>query len=208
MIEAVSLKSISKHIQSNHRNGKIVGILFCQPDSPLGKEEIVPSLNYFHHYSGKSIDFYCVGYGAYWPPGTPAEKVITIDCTEWLFSSREFSTMVKDLEMKTSWKYSGETELILLDTNLSAPDKLDFQSAIVCNLEEMRRDKAFSSVRSFFQNIFNNVEMSANVWGLSDQLGFKVGTNVLKDWILRSLPRPLSDLYRRGRRVAIRNIAK
>ena len=103
MIEAVSFKSISNHIQRNHRNCTIVGILFCQPDSPLGREEIVPSLDYFHHYSGKNIDFYCVGYGAYWPPETPAKKVGKIGYTEWLFSSQEFSTMVKDLEIKTSW---------------------------------------------------------------------------------------------------------
>ena len=72
----------------------------------------------------------------------------------------------------------------------------------------MKRDNAFSSVRSFFQNIFSSVETSKNTWGLSDQLGFQVGNNFLKDMILSILPRPLFDLYRRERGLAIRNIAK
>ena len=72
----------------------------------------------------------------------------------------------------------------------------------------MRQDQAFSSVRSFFQDIFNNVEKSENVCELSDRLGFEVGIDGLKDWILSMLPMKLSNLYRKGRDVAIRNIAK
>ena len=40
------------------------------------------------------------------------KEVMEIDRTKWLFSDKAFSDVIKEIENKTSWKFSGETELI------------------------------------------------------------------------------------------------
>lgn len=190
----------------------MVGILFCHPENSLGKEEIISHLNFFHHYSATDIDFYCVGYGAYWSfEDYPDHKeVMEIDRTKWLFSDKAFSDVIKEIENKTSWKFSGETELILLDTSKKNIDKLNFDSAIVCNLEIMKKDKAFSSVRNFFMQLFheNQSKNDLNSWSISDRLGVKTATGAIVESILNALPLKLGSLYKKTNHLAIRNIAK
>lgn len=196
------------------RNSKLIGLLFCHPKSALGKAEIVDHLPHFHHRSGEAVDFYCVGYGAYWPPEHFAdqEPVTRIEGIEWLFSELAFNRVVDELENETSWEYSGETELILLtarkDNNGEA--SLDYGSAIVCNLEAMSQVKAFTSVRAFFTDVFRfakNNSDSDPTWGLSDNRGIKLGASALKEAVLSVLPKALSDAYSRGKHFAVKSIA-
>lgn len=196
------------------RNSKLIGVLFCHPKSPLGKAEVVDHLSHFHHRSGEAVDFYCVGYGAYWPPEHYADQkpVTRIEGVEWLFSELAFNRVVEELENETSWEYSGETELILLtarkDNNGEA--SLDYGSAIVCNLEAMSQAKAFTSVRAFFTDVFRfakNNSDSDPTWGLSDNRGIKLGSSALKEAVLSVLPKTLSDAYSRGEHFAVKSIA-
>ncbi|WP_434150143.1 hypothetical protein ACR2R6_01260 [Methylocaldum gracile subsp. desertum] len=197
------------------RNSKLVGILFCHPKSSLAKSEIIEHLPHFHVRSGEAVDFFCIGYGAYWPPEHFADQkpVVTIQGVDWLFSESAFSSVVDEFESETSWKYSGETELILLTARKqhNGMTILDYDTAIVCNLEAMSQAKAFSSVRSFFEAIFkfaksNNQEELT--WELSDQNGVRLGKLAIKDSVISVLPKSLGDAYQRGEHFAVRSIAK
>lgn len=197
------------------RNSKLVGILICHPKTPLAKSEIVDQLAHFSERSGEAVDFFCAGYGAYWPPNHYADQkvVVSIQGVDWLFSEKAFSQVIDELESETNWEHSGETELILLTARKSdsGETELDFQSAIVCNLEAMSQEKAFTSVRAFFTGIFRYAKSHSDddpTWGLSDSSGLNIGKSALKDAILSLLPKPLRDAYRRGEHYAIRNIAK
>ncbi len=166
-------------------NSKLIGILFCNPDSELGKNEILSHLPYFHHKSGTMCDFYCAGYGAYWPPGHYVDQktVICIDENNWLFSDVAFNNIRKDLEASCDWLFSGETELILL--NVVKKDNeihLNFDMEITCNLERMKKDNAFSSVSTFFERIFQFAESYSGqdpIWDLSDREGLSKGKDLL-----------------------------
>ncbi len=70
------------------RKSKLIGILLCHPESPLAKSEIIGHLPFFHVRSGEEIDFFCAGYGAYWPPEHHADQKVAarINDTDWLFS--------------------------------------------------------------------------------------------------------------------------
>jgi hypothetical protein len=195
------------------RHSKLIGILFCHPKSPLGKAEIVEHLPHFHHRSGDSIDFYCVGYVAYWPPEHHADQqpVACIEGIKWLFSEHAFNRVINEVESETSWQYSGETELILLNArkNKAGLTYLDYNSAIVCNLESMSRDKAFSSVRAFFSDVFRFAAKSWDLnpaWELSDNSGLKQGRLGLKEAILSILPKVVSDTYIRSKHFAIKSL--
>ena len=195
---------------------KVVGILFCSPASKLGKDEVLPNLEYFHHRSGLFVDFFCVGYGAYWPEShTPPEtKVVAeIDNTKWLFSPRDFNATRAELERLANWTYSGESDLVLAVARKreSQPARLDLSTAIACNLEEMSRDGAITSARAFFEQIFRFGETysgSDPVFSLSDRMGLKVGSNFLMEAVLGLVPESVRKSYKAAKHFAVRDASR
>lgn len=199
---------------TEERNSKLIGILLCHPESPLAKSEIIGHLPFFHVRSGESIDFFCAGYGAYWPPGHHIDEtpVARINDEDWLFSNEAYLQVIEELEQESKWKYSGETELLLIPVTKASGDSVSFvyESAIVCNLERMAKDNAFSSVRSFFDSIFRYAKkQGANnaAWEFSDIKGLEIAGGVLKDFILSLVPASLQSGYKKASHYAIKNIA-
>lgn len=196
------------------RMSKLVGILFCHPNNPLGKEEIVEHLNYFHHRSGNFVDFFCSGYGAYCEEYFPDSfKVTRVDDTPWFFSDKAFNEVRKGVEEITQWEFSGETDLILFSVRklTSKNNELDFSNAISCNLEKMKSDKAFTSVRSFFESVFRfgeNFSGPDPALKLSDKHGLEKGKNFLESCILSLLPENIQNLYKSAQHYAIKDISK
>lgn len=197
-----------------NRNSKLIGILFSHPATALAQSEIINHLPHFHVRSGDAVDFFCVGYGAYWPPEHFVDQnpVANIQGVDWLFSDQAFSNVIDELESETRWKYSGETELLLVSAVKERSGRviLDYESAIVCNLEAMARDKAFTSVRAFFTALFRYAKdhsASNSAWGLSDDRGIAVGKSALKEAVLSLLPISLKESYKKAEHYVVRDIA-
>ena len=197
-----------------YRNSKLIGILLCNPNSEIGEKEIINHLPYFHHRSGSMCDFYCVGYGAYWPPGYYADQktVVCIVGNDWFFSEIAFNNIRKGLEASCDWVFSGETELVLLTVRKQNSDiSLDFNLAITCNLEQMKKDNAFSSVRSFFEKIFRFADKYSGqdpIWDFSDSEGLSKGKELLFDSVLSLIPKSLRAKYKETSHYAVKNISK
>lgn len=196
------------------RKSKLIGILLCHSQSPLAKSEIIGHLPFFHLRSGEAIDFFCAGYGAYWPLEHHADQKVAarIDDTDWLFSNEAFLQVIEELERDSKWKFSGETELLLIPAVKAADNAIsfDYESAIVCNLERMAKDGAFTSVRSFFDEIFRYAKTQSSndsAWEFSDKKGVEVLGDVLKDFILSLLPEQLRNGYKKASHYAVKNLA-
>jgi hypothetical protein len=193
---------------------RLVGLLFSPPESNLGKSEIIKSLDYFHHRSGDKIDFFCAGYRRY---GKNRQSVIEIevsnDSAPWYFNVIDFEALRKEIQSHSSWKYSGEADLILLNVRKSESGQdavLDWSSAICCDLEKMKKDKAIESVRRFFEDIFRFVDEYDGknpVWDLSDQQGAVKVKSGLKRLILSVLPKKLQEFYLEARHLVVRDIS-
>lgn len=209
-VDPVTAKLMAE-INSKLKRHSLVAILFCNPRTKFAQDEIVPSLNYFHKRSKQYINIFCCGFGAY---GSTVdypdmEQVGKVDGEDWFFSDESFVNVVEELEQRTKWEYSGENELLILDvvkTNKS--DDLNIHNAVVCNLEQMHRDKAFSSVRSLMEKLISYVksEDAANAWAFSDKQGMDVAKNVLKDTILGFLPSSLKCLYQKAESYVVKQI--
>jgi hypothetical protein len=198
-------------INSKTKRHSLVAVLFCNPRTPFAKDEIIPSLNYFHKRSKQYINIFCCGFGAF---GTTSDypdmqQVGRVDGDEWFYSDEAFVTVVEEFEERTQWQYSGENELLLLDIvkNKDIED-LTIQHAIVCNLEQMHRDKAFTSVRSLVEKliVYAKSDEAANAWKFSDKQGLNVARSVLKDAVLNLLPNDLKNLYQRSENYAVKQI--
>ena len=193
---------------------KMVGVLACMPTSRIGKEEILPHLDYFHHRSSYFVDFFCLGY---MPPSdrtNPDEKPVTsVGGRPWMFNAAAFEGCRRDLENQTRWKYSGETDLVLAVARKPQNGRawIDYSSAISCNLEDMLRDGAITSVRSFFEQIFiagESYKSSDPIWSLSDKLGVKVGGSLIIESVLALLPDQVKKSYKAAQHLAVRDVSR
>ena len=200
---------------STERWSKLAGLLFCHPGARLTQAEIIPHLTHFHLRSGLGADFYCMGYGADWPPHHYVDQAVVAKAgaQTWQFSEQAFSEAIDELQQQTRWNYSGECELVLLAAvaRPGTPVRLGYESAIVCNLEAMIKDGAISSARAFFNAIFafaNTAIRDDATWMLSDAQGLKVAKDFLKDSVLGLLPKALAEGYRKAEHVAIKDISK
>lgn len=149
---------------------RMVGLLFVRPQSPLARDEILPSLDYFHHRSANEIDFFCAGYGAYWEKRQemfPDQLVVNSGTYHnWLFSAQWFNKFRHEVEHSSSWQYSGATDLILTNAVYDLSNKtadLDFSKAIVFPLDKMKYNGAIYSVEMFFEDIIRFAEHCSSV---------------------------------------------
>jgi hypothetical protein len=198
------------HMQSS----KLVGILCAPPRSTAAKDEILASLDYFHHRSGYFVDFFCIGYDRRGHSNADVRPAATVvDGRDWNFSEKDFNLTRSQLEGACKWTFSGEADLILAVARKSDSGKawIDYSCAIACNLEAMVRDGAISSVRSFFESIFRFGETFDGedpVWKLSDKLGISQGGHLLEEAVLTLLPDVVKRQYKSAKHFAIRDVSR
>jgi hypothetical protein len=196
MLEAIVYDSMLKNIEEHKIDQDTIGILLTRPTSKAGKD-IVETLPYYHHRSGKSINFYLPGYGAYWYGVYPDEEnVAVIGGVQWSFSNQKYVEFIEALEEHSKWKYSGESELLFIEyTN----GKLDYSNVLRFHLDEMLRDEAIPSINVFFENIFRYASQQKSLIRLSDITGLKTVGQVTMDCILEELPKLFSGVLKKGR---------
>ena len=193
---------------------KLVGILFCLPNTRMGRDEILPTLDYFHHRSGSFVDFFLPGFGADWSGELrkDATSVGTIEGANWLFNAKDFDQSRAELQASSKWKFSGETDLLLTIARKTpgTTAALDFSTVISCNLEEMLRDQAITSARSLLERIIDFGETYDGedpVFQLSDAMGIKQGKGFLQEIVLSVLPEAARKLYKSSKHFVIQDVS-
>src|SRR5262245_46709604 len=193
----------------------MIGILFAPAGSSVAKAEILPRLDDFHHRSGSHIDFFCAGYGAYWPPGwVPDEQVVAITRdpnghkTEWRYSSKYFNDLLREVKGEAKkWTYSGEVDLLLLNAYMVAEEAhLDFSTSVVLQIDQLKADEVIKTVPQLFEKIFSYAEGSPEpsmTAGFSDRSGLAIGRSWLTDLVTSYLPGNAGELWKKGRHYAV-----
>ncbi|EGO63796.1 hypothetical protein [Acetonema longum] len=205
MLQALEYKDILADIEENDLLNDTIGILLARPKSDAGRS-IVDNLPYYHHRSGKNINFYLPGYGAYWNNAYPDEEhIVSIEGTMWSFSYSMYAKFIEDLEKESRWKYSGESELILLDYHNK---KLDYSKILVFHLDAMLQDKTITSVNSFFEKVFRYFAQNSTIEKFRNRVGFKTLGQVTLDTILEKLPFNLGTLFVKAKHYVIIDEAK
>lgn len=200
---------------TTHKLSKLVGIIFCLPETTLAKEEILPFVDYLNQRSGDLVDFFFAGYGTGWPPEYHVDQkvVATVDGVPWLFSAKAFDELRRDLATHTNWTFSGETDLVLLTAQYSAQGQapISFSPSHACNLEQMAKDQAFTSPRAYLEAIAGLADKYKGndpISYLSDQYGLKVGKDFLENALLSLVPDAVKDAWNAGKHHAIRDVSK
>ena len=150
-----------------------VALLFVRGDrGGDGKklaDQAVASFDYWDKDTGESLDIVLAGW-------KHSEGALTFDAEEFLAFRRV-------VEKSSVWKYSGETDLLLLnfEVNLDEIDgSFDYSEVIVLPLEEMLRNKHIGSLDGFISELATSARNvsadsrfsgSSPVWDMSDHAG-------------------------------------
>jgi len=182
---------------------RMLGILFAPQGAELAQKQIVPRIQEFYYRSGNNIDFFCAGYDSSWSEKKPILN----------FDEKSYNEFRKDIESKTTWKYSGDVDLLLLNAKLNPQNErpnLDWETTIVCQLDSMIKDGAIRSVGEFLESIFKFAENQNGedpTWGFSDLQGLKKGKNWLIEVVLHLLPKHLADAARGAKHFSVRDVS-
>lgn len=193
---------------------RMVGVVFARPNSPLTKAEIVPQINDWHYRSGEHIDFIFAGYTATHPHIAGYIEVAIPGSEAWFYSAERFDAFRKEFESRTTWKYGGSAELLLLNAHFHYPSqqaRLDFSSMVCCQLDLMKTDQAIQSVERFFESVFRFAESADDTdptWSFSDRQGLGIADSALKHVVLSLLPRGLDAEYKKAKHFAVRDVAR
>ena len=206
MISAITYQEMIEDIKNNGLIEDTIGILLTRPDLDTGKN-ILDSLNHYHHLTGRNINFYLPGYGAYWNTEIYPDmrKVTTIDQVAWLFSDKAFVSFVSKLENVSSWKYSGESELLIIPY---FDKKLDFSKVGRFHLDAMLNDGVISSISSFITNLSRVVQSDNSLNRISVNGVIKCVKKNAIDETLDKLPKHVSKFLKSGRHYLCHNYTR
>ena len=103
---------------------RVVGMLFYRPDTPTGRT-IFESRDYWNVRSGPYLDLLCVGYAhdqsGFTRIDDPTFRQLGPDGPQ--YSDTAFNTIRCWTEIKLDWKYSGDADLLLIETNRTSEDQ-------------------------------------------------------------------------------------
>jgi len=110
------------------------------------------------------------------------------------------------LESKTSWRYSGGTELIILDENA------DFSNAITFNIERMITGKVLANSAELFEALIQISRNSKNsITGFSFSSFGKQTSKAFVESLVELLPegiKPLKGIWTKGQHYFINDLTK
>ena len=192
MIEAPNLTNVTQH-----RNGTPDGlkaILLAPKFNKKSFDDVIQRIEYLNNRTGKTLHFYCAGYGAYQPDIADTEKLNTNftynpNGIPWTFSQKQFADFVDDLEKESNWTYSGNTEIIILE------NQENFKNCIVLKIDEMIKDNIIGSVNEIIEALIQYSRKNDSIQKISlMEIGKVTGEETVKG-ILSLLPKPFEYLW-------------
>jgi hypothetical protein len=209
MIAAPNLETVKKHVEEHPT--AICCILFAPKFSSLGFDNIIPRIVYLDSRTGKDIHFYCAGYGACWIESWVPDMVdVGVgkyeggEKIEWKFSQKLFANFCDELERKTSWRYSGGSEIIVLNS------KVDFSNCIVFKLDAMIEDKIIKYPGELLEALIQFARKKKGIDKISKKGIRKILGEESVSAVLGFLPKPfenLVNLWKKGRHYELVDIS-
>lgn len=142
-----------KHLSEKH----IIILLFVRP-SLAGAEDIIKEFNYLHYNSGKYCSIYAVGYSNNRSGHIYADfKMISeIQNSNWYYSDKAFVDFKNKLEKRLNWKYSGDIELIILQSNPEGRNILNFEHYLAVDVNYGIKHEYIDSFPRFMESLIRS----------------------------------------------------
>jgi len=189
----------------------LVGLLFAHPNHRLTHEYMFPNYDYLNIRSGDKTDFFWVGYDEVWEHCKTNDDYHDYGFRyrrrrdfRLEFDDEAFNSFRQHVQHMSRWEYSGGVDLILsavhLGQNWDREVNFDFSNAVVLELDKLFEERNEEYIPRFIEELLRSAEVDEKnlIWKYSDQQGINRGVNIIKEWLLNSLPRivgrELSDI--------------
>lgn len=142
-------------------NQEIVVLLFVRPTNQ-DAIDIIREFEYIHYNSSKYCSIYAVGYSNNFQKrsDTHYRKICEILNSDWYFSSKAFVEFKDNLEKRIKWKYSGETEILVLQNNPGKYDPLNFINYVAIDVNKGLKEGYIDSFQRFMESLVRSAKNS------------------------------------------------
>jgi hypothetical protein len=179
----------------------------AEPGATLAKQ-VVNSFDYWNDDSGKYLDL--VFFGWYKDGDTVG------------FQHEAFIQARQEVENMSRWRYSGETDVLLVDFELPvkhigdlwAGGTFSFRHCIWLPVEAMIRDRRVASLDALVhelvaaaKEVYENAPLQGSVFDVSDRIAWTRGRRVLWERLKKLLLRDWATLYDELRPFAVCKLA-
>lgn len=132
----------------------IVVLLFVRP-SLSGAREIIAEFNYLHYNSEKYCSIYAVGYSQDKPEdsGNAYQIVKGTNSDNWYYSDCAFIAFKNKLEKRLKWRYSGDIELVILQSNPDGGNILNFENYLAIDVNYGIKKDYIESFPRFMESL-------------------------------------------------------
>lgn len=142
-------------------NQEIVVLLFVRPTNQ-DAIDIIREFEYLHYNSSKYCSIYAVGYSNDFQKrsDTHYKKICEILNSDWYFSNKAFVEFKDNLEKRIKWKYSGETEILVLQNNPGKYDPLNFINYVAIDVNKGLKEGYIDSFQRFMESLVRSAKNS------------------------------------------------
>ena len=144
-------------IERQIENQEIVVFLFVKPNDQTALD-IIKEFEYIHYNSGKYCSIYAIGYTNDFAKKNDRSyrKVDFVLGSDWYFSNKVFVEFKNTLESRIGWKYSGETEVLILQNAPGKSDPLNFQNYVAIDINKGLREGYIDSFQLFMETLMRS----------------------------------------------------
>lgn len=133
----------------------IVVFLFVRPSLP-GAKDVIAEFDYLHVNSSRYCSIYAVGYSHDKENLTNPQEVVGVNGDKWYYSSTAFVDFKEKLKNRIKWKYGGEIELLILQSNPDIRDFLDFRNYLAVDVNEGIKKEYIDSFPKFMEALIDS----------------------------------------------------
>ena len=133
---------------------EIVVLLFARST----ETDILKEFEYIHLNSGEHCSIYAIGYSDNPEKARDGSfrEVKANMKNDWFFSVEAFVDFKEKLQKRIGWRYSGETEVLVLQNNPGQPNVLNFQNYIAIDVNKGIREGYLDSFQSFMESLIRS----------------------------------------------------
>ena len=140
-------------------NLEIVVFLFVRPTSQ-DAIDIIREFEYIHYNSAKYCSIFAIGYTE--DPeksfNKSYKKIAKVNNIDWYFSTLAFVDFKNKLEHRINWKYSGESEILVLQNNPGNNDPLNFKNYAAIDINKGLREGYIDSFQAFMESLIRSAK--------------------------------------------------
>ncbi len=144
---------VQKERELNERH--IIVLLFVRPSLP-GAGEIIEEFSYLHYNSRRYCSIYAVGYTNDAGKEGDYRMIQQTGGVQWYYSDQVFVDFKRRLERRLKWRYSGEIEILILQSNPEGREILNFQNYVAIDVNYGIREGYIGSFSRFMETLVHS----------------------------------------------------